>query len=91
MKLNAFWQTFTMLENCWISEAVHGLASCSIIFCFKVPNEGLEQNIGNVKSFSVKDCSASRLPSKFLNVCDFGMKNYNSQLIKALPVRKAGL
>ena len=28
VKLNEFGQNFTTLENCWISEAVHGLASC---------------------------------------------------------------
>ena len=28
VKLNEFGQNFTILENCWISEAVHGLASC---------------------------------------------------------------
>ena len=31
IKFNVFWQNFTMLENCWTSEAVHGLASCCII------------------------------------------------------------
>ena len=31
VKLNEFGQNFTTLENCWISEAVHGLASCVII------------------------------------------------------------
>ena len=33
MKLNVFWQNFLKLEICWISEAVHGLASGLNICC----------------------------------------------------------
>ena len=54
MKLDAFGQNFTTLENCWISKAVHGLASCNSIGQVIWSPESLKVGHFSKKSKNVK-------------------------------------